>query len=124
MSATVYALPEGIEAPSFEDVFTPEGRYDREKDVALEAGFLAGLRAWLAENGYTGKLAGKEVRWPRADGYARYMVASLRPLRLFHLPLGDAWNLDPIFLRGLTAADVKANVESAARMRELFSAKS
>lgn len=63
---------------------------------------------------------GKIIRTPRADGYAMYMVYNTKPLQLCHIPFGDAWHADPIWLNGLRLKDVEAMIEKARRFAELF----
>ncbi len=122
MSADVYDPPEGFDPPSFEDDEV-DGKFDINKMIGNEQAYITRLREWLGKNGYDGELAGEEVRWGRGDGYARYLVLSLRPLRLMHLPVGDAWRMDPIFERGLTAKDIRQKVTAQRKMTELFSGK-
>jgi len=52
-----------------------------------------------------GKYAGKIVRFPVADGYARYVVMSLKPVKLLHLQDGDGWDFQ--YIERLTAKDIK-----------------
>jgi hypothetical protein len=54
------------------------------------------------------KIADSIIRFPRADGYAVYFVESLRPLRLKHVPYGDAYRVEPATLRGLRESEVRA----------------
>jgi hypothetical protein len=115
MAAKVFSTPTGIDAPDFGDAFV-NGGYSINKESELRSEFLDKLRGWLKANKYTGPLAGKVVRWPIADGYAEYMVVSLRPLTLIHLPLGDAWRMPAPFERGLTAADIRDQVERAKKL--------
>lgn len=122
MSARVFDVPDGYAAPSFEDDMV-DGRFNLARMQANEQAYLRRLRDWLSANGYTGELAGEEVRWHRGDGYARYLVMRLRPLDLMHLPLGDAWEMDPIFMRGLRADDVRNQVERQKKLVSLFGRK-
>jgi hypothetical protein len=64
--------------------------------------------------------ADKVISFPRGDGRAMYYVVSVRPLKLQHIPYGDAWTADPMTLRGLRAVDVEAMIESNKKMREIF----
>ncbi len=63
-----------------------------------------------AEHAKRGGLAGKEARWHRADGWARYLVVSEEPLVLVHLDVGDGWRIEPALLRGLTLDDVRRRI--------------
>jgi hypothetical protein len=122
MAAQVFSTPTGIDAPDFGDAFI-NGRYSMDRDSELRSEFLDKLRGWLKANKYTGTLAGKVVSWQIADGYAEYMVVSLRPLKLIHLPLGDAWRMPAPFERGLTAADIRDQVERVEKLNALFGRK-
>jgi len=118
MAATVYAPPDGIKIPVWEDeLVDADGQISFEKMRAGEQAFIARCRKWLAANGYTGELAGEHVRWPQGhDSYARYLVMKIRPLWLMFLPLGEARNLDDMRLRGLRLADVRENIELQAKL--------
>ena len=72
------------------------------------------------ESAYTcsEKYVGEIIRFPVADGYAEYMVASMNPLELVHLPLGDAWNFEYVHL--LTIKEVTERLVSEKKMKELF----
>jgi len=47
------------------------------------------------------------IKFPYADGFAFYEVVSEKPLKLKHLPAGDAWQIDYCHIRGLRLVDVK-----------------
>jgi len=57
-----------------------------------------------------GEVVGGLLYFPRADGHAIYCVVSEKPLKLFHVPYGDAWTADPATIRGLRLADVQARL--------------
>ena len=120
MTATIYSAPDDIKVPGWEDELDADGRFSIEKMLAGEEAYIARVREWLASNGYTGELAGEHVRWPRGDGYARYLVMKIRPLWLMHLPLGDAWDMDDVFRRGLRAADIRENIEMQEKLASIF----
>lgn len=56
---------------------------------------------------------GEVIQFQVADNYARYMVASMKPLALVHLPFGDGYTFQ--FANRLTAKDVRDKVEEARR---------
>ena len=70
-----------------------------------------------------GELVGEEIRWPRADGYARYLVAKERPLELVHLAVGDAWQVEDALIRGLRLKEVREMVARQHGLSELFGSK-
>ena len=77
----------------------------------------------LVDSLWSGKdndLVGEIIRWQRADGYAEYMIANTEPLRLIHLEMDDAYEVEPALIRGLTLEDVTAMVEQERRIRTLF----
>jgi len=45
-----------------------------------------------------------------ADGFAFYMVLSMRPLELMHIPLGDAYQFP--YANRLTAKDIESKINS------------
>lgn len=93
--------------------------FDVQRDRERELNFLNNLRNELrAKN--SGDLVGEEVRWPRADGYARYIITREEPLTLAHLDIGDAWRVEPALIRGLRLADVRAMVDHERRLAALF----
>jgi hypothetical protein len=115
--ATAYSPPEGFEPPQITLENMRDGSYERE-----EAAFLERLADRAKMNG-TSPLLGEVVRWSRADGYAQYMVWQTKPLQLIHLNLLDGYSIEPALIRGLRVADIRDMVESAARLRALFSRK-
>lgn len=119
--AKVFAPPAGIKAPNFADMFDENGRYSREKDDALTAAYLDELRA---EAIVTHDIVGEVIRFQIADGYAQYMVWSVKPLELIHLPLGDAWSIPEAHARGLRLSDVRDMVEREKRIAALFASRS
>ena len=52
-------------------------------------------------------VVGELVSFPVADGYANYVVWRAKPLRLVHLPVGDAWRIDDATARGLRLSDLE-----------------
>lgn len=66
----------------------------------------------------SGKYVGKEVSFPHADGYARYVIFSIKPLILLHLAVGDAWQYPHV--ERLTAKDVQQAVDRQEGLSKLF----
>jgi len=62
--------------------------------------------------------AGEEVRFPVGDGYARYIVANLKPVELVWIDVGDKWHFQ--YVHRLTAADIREELRSEKAMRKLF----
>jgi hypothetical protein len=91
------------------------------RDGAHEKAFdaLAARSATLGEGEYVGAL----INWQIADGYASYLVTSMRPVTLQHVPFGDAYTVHPETIRGLRKADVIEKVNQARAFRRLFSSR-
>lgn len=82
--------------------------YDREaEDAKFEA-----FGEWLK--------TAQTIRFPIADGYAFYLVESMKPLVLRHVRHGDNWQVEPALIRGLRSADVTDMLRREAAMRKLF----
>lgn len=62
--------------------------------------------------------AGEVIKFQVADGYAQYVVLTIKPVTLIHLPIGDAWHLQ--YANRLTAKDVRVEVARAKKFREIF----
>lgn len=113
--ATIYAPPLEMPVPQLDlSLSIPER-------LKAEERWIERVRKWVKRNG-SGEYAGKTIRDQVADGYAMYMVFSLRPLILIHLPLGDAYQSR--WDHRWTASDVKQMVEREQTLHELFSKKS
>lgn len=99
--AKIYSAPEHIKCPSLS---IP---WDELKQV--EEKYVEELKSYLLERNPKGKNVGEIVYFPVADGFAQYMVASMRPLELVHIPLGDAWHFR--YIERLTAKDIQQQIE-------------
>ena len=111
--AEIFKAPSEIALPKIDFA-----NFNHKKMIEDEENYLENLKTHIKSCGYKGKNVGEIVRLPQADGYAQYMVLSMRPLRLIHLELGDAWNSQ--FAELLTAKKVNEMIEGAKRMAELF----
>jgi len=113
MSAKIYSAPSSIKKPelNFNDI---KAYHDDCKRYEVE------LKDVLTKR-KSGKNVGAIIKFPVADGYARYMVASMRPLELIHIPLDDAWQFQ--YAQNLTAQDVEAKIAQEEAMAKLFSSK-
>lgn len=114
----IYAPPKELEetAPRLKD-FIIEGKYDADGMDKAEEKWIDELRTWCKTES-NGNYVGEVVRQGVADGYAQYMVYSLKPLVLIHLPLGDAYDFQ--WAHRWTASDVKMMVEQEKKMQSLF----
>jgi len=116
MSAKIYRAPEEIAEPTFNFE-----NFNYEEHKKQEDKYIADLKSYLAEKGYTGKNAGETISFPVADSQAVYMVVSMRPLQLMEVPVGDCWTYQNIDL--MTAKRVQEMINADKRMKELFSKK-
>ena len=114
--ATIFRAPESIKVPSFSKYYK-DGKYDREGHNQAEEQYLADLKEFLLSR-KRGKNIGEVVQFPCADSYAQYMVASMRPLELVHIPLGDAW--DYPYISRLTATDIQNKIDQQQALNKLF----
>ena len=121
--AEIYAAPKSIEKPSFSifsDTSIPaKDRLAKYREA--EENYIQQVRDLLKANGYTGKNAGEIIKFPVADSHAMYMVASMKPLKLMHMPLGDEWTFQYDYL--LTAKEVQQKVDQQKSLEKLFSQK-
>lgn len=109
----IYSAPSSIKAPSYAWDGTQNWQ-EEEKRYRNE------LKALLRKR-KSGKYVGEVVRFPYADSHAEYMVASLRPLELVHVPLGDAWEYP--YIERLTAKDITTQIEQTKRIEAIFAKK-
>lgn len=116
----VYSAPADLPPPEIK--FDQDGRYDGDGTNAAEQAFLDALAAKLRSWGHDGPMTGELVRFPWADGHAVYMVAQAkRAMCLVHCPIGDAWSLPDAYLRGLSQADVRAQIKQRETIKALLS---
>lgn len=85
-----------------------------------ESTWLKKLKKWVTSR-HKGEYAGEILRIPYADGYAEYMVMSLKPVKLIHIPLGDAWQFP--YAERLQSNDIKAAIDTEKAMNAVFAEK-
>lgn len=112
MATKVYRSPKEIEVPEIDFA-----NFNRKEHFEKQEAYKKELKAFCKEHG-SGKYAGETFRIPMADSYAEYMVISLKPCQVFHMPIGDAWDSQDVYL--YTAKHIKQLVDSEKRMAELF----
>ena len=111
MAARVYSPPTNISVPELN--FSNVQEYQRESGEYLQK-----LKDHLVARNPNGKNVGEIIKFPVADGYAEYMVASMKPLELVHIPLWDAWEYRHV--ERLTVQDVTEQIEHNATIASLF----
>jgi len=117
MAAKIYSAPKEIKEPTFNFE-----NFNQKKHQEQEDKYIADLKAYLAEKGYTGKNAGETISFPVADSQAVYMIVSMRPLQLMHVPVGDAWSFQ--YVDRLTAKDVQQKIDQKIAIAKIFSDRS
>lgn len=94
--ATIYAMPNQDEWNKARGLdrngeLDPKGKWDTSKEEAL----------------YKALPQDKIIRFGVADGHAEYLVVSLKPLVLCHIPYGDAYRAHRLIEKALTAKEVR-----------------
>jgi len=84
-----------------------------------EEKFKKELKEFLQARNKTGKNVGEIIRFQVADGYAEYMVASMRPLELVHLNLLDGYQ--ETLVQYMTAKAVQDKIDQQKALEKLFS---
>jgi hypothetical protein len=80
--------------------------------------YIEDIKAWAKSQNPSCPESGKEITFPVADGRARYIVVSLKPVTLIHDDTGDAWHYQ--YVHRLTAADVRKEVKKLEGLSKLF----
>lgn len=109
----VYAPP--TELGKFEFDYS---NFDMNDYTKAETEYIDKVKAYARANGQ-GALRGEEIRFQVADGYARYIVFSTKPVELMHLSVGDGWQYQ--YAHRLTAKDIAEEVQRLKNLNKLFS---
>ena len=109
--AKIYSAPKEVKLPTFDWKNIEQYNKDCKQ-------FYVDLKAFIVANGHKGKNVGEVVRYQVADGYAEYMVVSMKPLSLVHIPLGDAYEFG--FMHLMTTDEIEKNLHQQKVMNELF----
>ena len=110
--AKVYSPPKELPTP-IPDYMKP-GRGWMEDEKKWEES----LRQYCVANGGKDEAVGTVIGFPVADGSAQYMVFSISPLVLIHMPLGDAWQYR--YINRLTKKDILEQVRQLQGDGEAF----
>jgi hypothetical protein len=110
----IYTYPKEVGAPpNWRDSIN-----DYKKHVEAENTWLESLKAWCVKNNPKCEEAGRIISEPVADGSALYMVLSIKPVKLIHIPLGDAWEFR--WAPRWTTKDIKQMVAARESMGKLI----
>jgi hypothetical protein len=112
----VFNPPKHLKAPTMK-VINNDYNAAFEKLNQDEKQYIEDLKAFLI-NRKKGKYVGKLVQFPVADGTAKYMVASVRPLELVHIPFDDEYQFQYIF--NLKWADILNKIKQEEALDKLF----
>ena len=110
--ADIYSAPQEVRLPKLD--FNNISDYNKDCDR-----YINELRKHINDMGYKGKRVGEIVKFAVADGYAEYMVLSMRPMRLIHLELYDGYQFPYAHL--LTASEITKKLDAQILMEKLFS---
>lgn len=110
--AKIFSAPTDLKLPRF------DYKKSRTENQEEEDNYLEQLKAKLKARRPTDALVGEVIRFPAADGYARYMVAGSKPVELVHLPLDDAWSFE--YAHRLTKKDIEQKVAQQKSIDAMF----
>ena len=113
--AEIYSAPTEIELPKFDFK-----NFNYEEHQKKENAYIEKLRQFCFKR-KRGKNVGEIIKFQVADGYALYMVASMRPLELIHIPLGDAYDFQYVHL--MTPKEVQESIDREKAIAKLFADK-
>lgn len=112
--AKIYNTPKEVSVPEIS--FSDFQGYQKKCEE-----FKENLKEFLKKRNSKDEEVGEVIGFPVADGTAEYMVASMKPLELVHLPLMDAYQFQ--YANRLTAKDVKQEIANKKALEALFSRK-
>ena len=112
--ATIYGGVAGIPKPT-----AAKRVSDWRAWMAREEEYVRAIQEWALKNGDGSPECGQEIRFSVGDGSARYIVLSMRPVRLIHLDVCDGYRFH--YANRLTASDVREEVARRKAMDDLFS---
>lgn len=101
----VYSAPTEIEKPKF-DYRNMSASRKAEEDYIKAVGDWAKQHSKDKANA---QYVGERYSIPMADSQASYIVFSLKPVALIHLPIGDEW--DSQWANRATATDIKKQID-------------
>jgi len=112
--AEIYAVSKEVPAPALDFKDLNAYQYSIEKYTKSMEAYIRGL-------GYAEPETGKVIRFPVADGYAEYMVISVKNPQLVHLEVGDCYSFQYAHLLG--SKEIKEELEKASAWAKIFKKK-
>ena len=113
--AKIFSPPKNLPVPQF-DMNAPHDQWMKD-----DAEWTEKLRQFCLANGDSSPEVGEVISFPWADGHASYMVLSMKPVKLVHMPLGDAWQYPDADLQ--TAKRIREHVRRSKGLAALFAKK-
>ena len=113
MGAKIFSVPSTLKVPEYD--YKNPGQYEKD-----EKKFFEDLKTLLLKR-KNEECVGETIKFQVADSYAVYVVASIKPLELVHIPIMDAWEFQ--YANRLTAKDVKEKIRSEKALQALFAKK-
>jgi hypothetical protein len=107
----VYAPPDCFKKPEY-----PKYKSFEAYEKACNA-YIEEIKQWTRECG-TCPEAGEEITFPVADGRARYIIFSMKPVKLVHIDTADAYQFQ--YAHRLTASDIRKEIKKAKAINKLF----
>jgi hypothetical protein len=95
-------------------------KYDWDAELKRGQEYIKALKVKLNQWFGSDPLIGEEINHPVADGYARYIVASVKPFSLIHIPFGDGYSAGAIWERGITLKDARKMIEMNKQFKSIF----
>lgn len=114
--AKIFNPPEGYDPPEIKPIYDRKDIDQYHKDCLA---YENRLKKFIKDTyGSVCPEAGEEIRFQVGDGYARYIVARLKPVELIHINTGDAWHFQYVHL--LKAKDVREEIKKIKDFCKLF----
>ena len=110
--ATIYAVPDEIKRPKFDFRDIPASKADEQRYIKEVETFVKNYHPDGGEH------IGKMIDFPVADSKAVYMIASMKPLQLVHLQIGDCWQYQ--YDHRLKKADVELKLKQKENLDKMF----
>jgi hypothetical protein len=111
--AKIFSVPKEIKEPKFS---LDQTRADHDKDVER---YKNECRELIKKNGWTGKHSGEIISYQVADGFAQYMVVSVRPVQLLHLSYGDGYRFE--MESKIDAKEIERKIKQSQALKKIFS---
>jgi hypothetical protein len=109
--AKIFSPPSEIIIPTLDWKDIPKYKAECEK-------YIQDLKDYFKRYAPDVEEIGEIVKFPVADGYALYMVATLKPLELVHIPTWDAYEFQ--YANRLTKKDILLQIKRDRDLQKLF----